>query len=78
MRDDFAPTNTSVIGLQFGDEGKGQVVDRLTETTTSSSGSTEARTQATRSGSARAVRAPPIPSGTSAREALPHWLWLRR
>jgi adenylosuccinate synthase len=24
-------TNTAVIGLQFGDEGKGQVVDRLTE-----------------------------------------------
>jgi adenylosuccinate synthase len=31
MRDSFSPTNTAVIGLQFGDEGKGQVVDRLTE-----------------------------------------------
>src|SRR5262245_59663729 len=31
MRDNFSPANTAVIGLQFGDEGKGQVVDRLTE-----------------------------------------------
>src|SRR5215510_2862842 len=31
MRDNFSRTNTAVIGLQFGDEGKGQVVDRLTE-----------------------------------------------
>jgi adenylosuccinate synthase len=30
MRNNFSPTNTAVIGLQFGDEGKGQVVDRLT------------------------------------------------
>jgi adenylosuccinate synthase len=30
MRDDFSSSNTAVIGLQFGDEGKGQVVDRLT------------------------------------------------
>ncbi|MGE0704312.1 MAG: adenylosuccinate synthetase [Vicinamibacterales bacterium] len=30
MRNDNSPTNTAVIGLQFGDEGKGQVVDRLT------------------------------------------------
>src|SRR5258708_37080051 len=29
MRNNFSPTNTAVIGLQFGDEGKGQVVDRL-------------------------------------------------
>jgi adenylosuccinate synthase len=31
MRIDFSASNTAVIGLQFGDEGKGQVVDRLTE-----------------------------------------------
>lgn len=31
MCNNFSPTNTAVIGLQFGDEGKGQVVDRLTE-----------------------------------------------
>jgi adenylosuccinate synthase len=31
MRYTFSPANTAVVGLQFGDEGKGQVVDRLTE-----------------------------------------------
>jgi adenylosuccinate synthase len=31
MRDQAPRSNTAVIGLQFGDEGKGQVVDRLTE-----------------------------------------------
>ena len=31
MRDNFSPANTAVVGLQFGDEGKGQVVDRLTK-----------------------------------------------
>jgi len=30
MHSHFSRTNTAVIGLQFGDEGKGQVVDRLT------------------------------------------------
>ena len=30
MRENVSPANTAVIGLQFGDEGKGQVVDRLT------------------------------------------------
>ena len=63
-----AMPGTCVIGLQWGDEAKGKIVDLLTASTTSSSAIRAARTPATRSSSAtRSTSSRCFPAASSRR-----------